>query len=262
MMIEKVLKLASFNVNSIRARLDIVIGWLRKESPDVLCLQETKAADNDFPKEAFENVHYHSVFRGEKAYNGVAIVSKEPAVDVRIGFDEYESEGTRLITATINSVPIVNTYVPQGFHPLSRQFREKLDWLQRLYDYFNKYFRPDKPLLWLGDFNIAPEPSDVYDPAHLEGHVGFHPDERAALQRFRQWGFSDVFRLHQPGPGHYTFWDYRLRNAVTKNLGWRVDHIWATRPLVEKSTGAWIDIDPRRAERPSDHTVVVAEFAV
>jgi hypothetical protein len=109
MMIEKVLKLASFNVNSIRARLDIVIGWLRKESPDVLCLQETKAADNDFPKEAFENVHYHSVFRGEKAYNGVAIVSKEPAVDVRIGFDEYESEGTRLITATINSVILTST---------------------------------------------------------------------------------------------------------------------------------------------------------
>jgi exodeoxyribonuclease-3 len=112
----------------------------------------------------------------------------------------------------------------------------------------------------VGDFNVAPEPEDVYDPAHLEGQVGFHPDERSALQRFRQWGFIDVFRLHQPGPGHYTFWDYRLKNAVARNLGWRVDHIWATRPLAEKSTRAWIDIDPRLKEKPSDHTFVVAEF--
>jgi exodeoxyribonuclease-3 len=152
--------------------------------------------------------------------------------------------------------------VPQGFHPLSKQFREKLDWLQRLYDYFNKCFRPDEPLLWAGDFNVAPEPADVYDPARLEGQVGVHPDERAALERFRQWGFTDVFRLHQPGPGHYTFWDYRLKNAVSRNLGWRVDHIWATGPLAGKSIGAWVDREPRGAERPSDHTIVVAEFAL
>jgi exodeoxyribonuclease-3 len=256
------MKVASFNANSIRARLTMVLDWMRKESPDVLCLQETKVPDNDFPQKAFEEMHYHSVFRGEKSYNGVAVVSKKKAVDVRIGFDEYELEGTRLITATIHNVPVVNTYVPQGFHPLSKQFREKLDWLQRLYDYFNKYFRPDKPLLWVGDFNVAPEPADVYDPALLEGHVGFHPDERAALQRFRQWGFIDVFRRHQAGPGHYTFWDYRLKNAVLRNLGWRVDHIWATSPLAIKSVKAWVDTDLRRAERPSDHTVVVAEFAI
>jgi exodeoxyribonuclease III len=262
MKVVKVMKIASFNANSIRARLEIILDWLRKESPDVLCLQETKVLDKDFPQKAFEDVHYHPVFRGEKSYNGVAIVSKEPAEDVRIGFDEYEAEGTRLIAAVINKIPIVNTYVPQGFHPLSKKFHEKLEWLRRLYDYFNEHFRPDNPLLWLGDFNVAPEPSDVYDPAHLEGHVGFHPDERAALQRFRQWGFLDVLRLHQPGPGHYTFWDYRLRNAVTKNLGWRIDHIWATRPLAEKSTRAWIDIDPRLKEKPSDHTFVVAEFAL
>ena len=256
----KVIKIATFNTNSIRARLDIVLAWLRKESPDVLCLQETKVPDKDFPQQAFEDMHYHPVFRGEKSYNGVAIVSKKPAEDVRIGFDEYGSEETRLITAIINKIPIVNTYVPQGFHPLSKKFREKLDWLQRLYDYFNERFRPDKPLLWAGDFNVAPEPVDVYDPAHLEGHVCFHPDERAVLQRFRQWGLVDVFRLHQPGPGQFTFWDYRLKNAVLRNLGWRVDHIWATRPLAKKSTSAWIDREPRGAEWPSDHTVVVAEF--
>jgi exodeoxyribonuclease III len=256
----KVIKIASFNANSIRARLELVLDWLRKESPDVLCLQETKVPDKDFPQKAFEDIHYHAVFRGEKSYNGVAIVSKNSPDDVRIGFDEYESEGPRLITAVINKIPIVNTYVPQGFHPLSEKFREKLDWLQRLYDYFNEHFRPDKPLLWLGDFNVAPELADVYDPARMEGQVGFHPDERAALQRFQQWGFIDVFRLHQAGPGHYTFWDYRLKNAVSKNLGWRVDHVWATPPLAEKSTRAWIDIDSRLKEKPSDHTFVVAEF--
>jgi len=259
---DKTMKIATFNANSIRARLEIILEWLQKEQPDVLCLQETKVPDKDFPQNAFEDIHYHPVFRGEKSYNGVAIVSKEPPEDIRIGFDEYESEGTRLITAIIKNVPIANTYVPQGFHPLSKKFREKLDWLQRLYDYFNEHFRPDKPLLWLGDLNVAPEPADVYDPANLEGHVGFHPDERAALQRFQQWGFIDVIRMHQPGPGHYTFWDYRLRNAVSRNLGWRVDHIWATGPLAEKSISAWIDMEPRRAERPSDHTVVVAKFAL
>jgi exodeoxyribonuclease-3 len=258
----KVMKIASFNANSIRARMDIVLDWLQKESPDVLCLQETKVPDKDFPKEAFEDMHYHAVFRGEKSYNGVALLGKNPFEEVRIGFDEYESEGTRLIAARMYNVSIVNTYVPQGFHPLSKQFREKLDWLQRLYDYFNEHYRPNKPLLWAGDFNVAPEPADVYDPVRLEGHVGFHPDERAALQRFQRWGFVDVLRLYQPGPGHYTFWDYRLKNAVPRNLGWRVDHIWATGPLAGKSLKAWIDLDPRRAERPSDHTIVVAEFAV
>jgi exodeoxyribonuclease-3 len=239
----KIMKVASFNANSIRARLKIVLDWLQKESPDVLCLQETKVPDKDFPEKAFEDMNYHAVFRGEKSYNGVAILSKKKAEDVRIGFDEYESEGPRLITATINNVPIVNTYVPQGFHPLSKKFQEKL-------------------LLWAGDFNVAPEAEDVYDPARLEGQVGFHPDERAALQRLRQWGLTDIFRLHQPGPGHYTFWDYRLRNAVTKNIGWRVDHIWATGPLAEKSLRAWIDIAPRHMEKPSDHTPVVAEFKI
>ena len=151
------MKIASFNVNSIRARLKIVLEWLLKESPDVLCLQETKVPDKDFPVKAFEDINYYSVFRGEKAYNGVAILSRSPMTDVKTGFDEYESEGTRLITATINNIPVVNTYVPQGFHPLSIKFREKLDWLQRLYYFFAENFNPEQPLLWVGDFNIAPE---------------------------------------------------------------------------------------------------------
>ena len=256
------MKIASFNVNSIRARLKIVLDWLQKESPDVLCLQETKVPDKDYPWKIFEDIHYSSVFRGEKSYKGVAILSKAPMEDVLIGFDEYESEGTRIITTSINKIPIVNTYVPQGLNPLSEEFREKLDWLQRLYDYFDENFRPDKALIWAGDFNVAPEPADVYDPKSMFGHVGYHPDEHANLQRLKDWGFVDVFRIHNPEPDQYTFWDYRIRNAVKHKMGWRIDHIWATRPLAEKSVRAWIDIDPRLSDKPSDHTFVVAEFGI
>lgn len=256
------MKIASFNVNSIRARLPTVLNWIKSQSPDVLCMQETKVSDNNFPKMKFDDIHYNSVFHGEKTYNGVAILSKPPIKKVQIGFDKHGIEGTRLIIATIKSIPIVNTYVPQGFHPLSKKFREKLDWLQRLYDYFNRNFRPDKPLLWVGDFNIAPEPIDVYDPRKLHGHVGFHPDEHAVLERFKRWGFIDVFRLYNSEPKQYTFWDYRVKNAVSRNMGWRVDHIWATRPLTEKSFRAWIDMKLRLAEKPSDHTVLVAEFRI
>jgi exodeoxyribonuclease-3 len=256
------MKVASFNVNSIRARLEIVLDWLKKESPDVLCLQETKIADKDFPQKMFETIHYHSVFRGEKSYNGVAILSKSPLENVKIGFDEYESEGTRIISTTVKKMPIVNTYVPQGFNPLSEKFREKLDWLQRLYYYFNENFRTNELLIWAGDFNVAPEPIDVYDPGFLFGQVGYHPDEHAHLQRIKEWGFVDVFRLHHPEPEQYTFWDYRTKNAVQRKMGWRIDHIWATRPLAEKSIRAWIDIDPRLSDKPSDHTFVVAEFGI
>ncbi|MEW6570695.1 MAG: exodeoxyribonuclease III [Nitrospirota bacterium] len=255
------MKVASFNVNSIRARLEIVLDWLKKESPDVLCLQETKIADKDFPKKAFETIHYYSIFRGEKSYNGVAILSRSPVENVKVGFDEYESEATRIISATVKKISIVNTYVPQGFNPLSEEFREKLDWLQRLYYYFDENFRPDKPLIWAGDFNIAPEPADVYDPGFLLGQVGYHPDEHAHLQKIKEWGFVDVFRLHHSEPEQYTFWDYRTKNAVQRKMGWRIDHIWATRPLVKKCTGAWIDVAPRLAKKPSDHTFVVAEFS-
>jgi exodeoxyribonuclease-3 len=153
----KEMKVASFNVNSIRARLPIVIDWLQKELPDILCIQETKVIDAEFPHTAFENINYCSVFRGEKSYKGVAIISKSPMKDVQIGFDNEESEGSRIITAMVNKIRIVNTYIPQGVHPLLRQFREKLAWLDRLHDYFNQYYQPDKPVLWLGDFNIAPE---------------------------------------------------------------------------------------------------------
>lgn len=254
------MKIASFNVNSIRARLDIVIEWLKKESPDVLCVQETKVVDDDFPLKAFNDINYNAVFHGEKSYNGVAIFSKLPMENVRIGFDDKGSEGTRMLTAVINNIPIVNTYIPQGSDPLSEKFQYKLDWFRRLYDYFDGSFSPDKPLLWLGDLNVAPGPIDVHDPEKLLGSVGYHPDEHAALNKIREWGFVDVFRMHETGPEQYSFWDYRIRNAIKRKVGWRIDHILTTKPLAEKSVNAWIDIEPRLKEKPSDHTPVVAVF--
>lgn len=256
------MKVASFNANSIRARLPIVLSWLRKESPHVLCLQETKVPDKDFPVQAFADIGYHAVFRGEKAYNGVAILSTEKPQKVHHGFHDDGSAETRLIEARVFGITVVNTYVPQGLSPLSPQFREKLDWLQRLLTYFRSRFRPEEPLLWAGDFNIAPGPEDVYDPLRLQGSVGFHPDEHAILGRLRDWGFVDLLRRHRPEPGLFTFWDYRIRNSVKKNLGWRIDHLWATRPLAEQSLRAWVAMEPRLAEKPSDHTFVAAEFSI
>ena len=258
------LKVATYNANSIRSRLGLVLDWLEKENPDILCLQETKVQDADFPAMAFLEAGYHVVFRGQKAYAGVAIVSREEPQEVAYGFDDGgEPDEARLIRAVIKGIPVVNTYVPQGRSPDSPQFQYKLEWLERLRALFERHYSPQEPLLWMGDFNVAPEPVDVHDPKRLKNHVDFHPLARAALEQIRKWGFVDVFRLHHPDePEQYTFWDYRVRDAVRRKLGWRVDHIWATEPLARKSTGAWIDVEARLMEKPSDHTFLVAEFAL
>ncbi len=256
-----VLKAATYNANSIRSRLGLVLEWLQREVPDVLCLQETKVQDENFPAQPIRDMGYHVVFRGQKAYAGVAIISREEPLEVDFGLDGEDE--ARLIRAVIGGIPVVNTYVPQGRSPDSEHFQYKLEWLARLRALFERHYSPDEPLLWMGDFNVAPEPIDVYDPQRLKNHVDFHPEARAALERLREWGFVDVFRLHHPGEqGQYTFWDYRARNPVERGIGWRVDHIWATVPLARRSTRAWIDVEARLAERPSDHTFLVAEFAL
>jgi exodeoxyribonuclease-3 len=257
------MKIASFNTNGIRARLSVVKSWLGRESPDVLCIQETKVQDDDFPKHAFEDISYHCTFRGQKSFNGVAILSRTPPAKVCFGFgDGDEKEEPRIITAYINDIPIVNTYVPQGTAPDSERFQYKLQWFHRLRDYFSKHFQPSGHLLWAGDFNVAPEPIDVYDPEGLLGSVCFHPDEHKALAAVQAWGFVDVFRMHNPSDKAYTFWDYRVPHAFRRGLGWRVDHIWATACLAEKSRRAWIDVAPRQLEKPSDHTIILAEFEI
>lgn len=254
------MKVATYNVNSLRSRLPLILPWLKKHDPDVLCVQETKVQDPDFPKEAFDKTGYQYVFKGQKSYNGVAIFSTSKISNVQFGFETEPKDEPRLIKAVVNGIAIVNTYIPQGYEPESEKFKYKLQWFKRLGRYFKKNFRPTQPVLWVGDFNIAPEPIDVYDPAGLLGHVCFHPDVHKVLKEVMQWGFTDIFRLHCTDPGQYTFWDYRLRAACKRNLGWRLDHIMATDPIAKKSTACYIDRQPRLASKPSDHTPLVAEF--
>ena len=255
------MKIASFNANGIRARLALILKWLEQEAPDVLCLQETKVQDHDFPAAPFEEAGYYFNFKGQKSYNGVAVISKKEPRSVSTGFIEGDDqEGPRLIRVNIDGIEIVNSYVPQGQDPSSAQFKYKIAWLGRLEKYFKANFTKDTPLVWTGDFNVAPEPGDVYDPEKLLGSIGYHPDEHRALKEVMEWGFVDVYRKHHPLEKAFTFWDYRIPNAVKRGLGWRVDHIWATKNLAEKSKAAWIDKEPRLWQRPSDHTFIVAEF--
>jgi len=254
------MKVASFNVNSLRARLTLVLQWLAEHQPDTLCVQETKVQDIDFPTNAFDETEYKYTFKGQKSYNGVAIFSRSKITNVEFGFDDEPRDQPRLIKTEINGIVIVNTYIPQGYLPGSEKFEYKLNWFNRLLTFFEKNFTPTDPVLWVGDFNVAPEPIDVYDPEGLSGHVCYHPDVHKALNDVMQWGFVDVFRMHCREAGQYTFWDYRMRNSFKRNLGWRLDHIMATETLAKKCTACYVDKEPRATERPSDHTPIVAEF--
>jgi len=256
------LKVATFNANSIRARMELVLDWLERERPDILGLQETKVQDRDFPAEPLRGAGYQIVFRGQKAHAGVAMLSREEPQAVHFGFDDGgQADEPRLIRAEIAGLPVVNTYVPQGRSPDSDHFQYKLEWLARLRGLFERHYRPDEPLLWMGDFNVAPQPIDVHDPQRLKDHVDFHPQARQALEQVREWGFVDLLRKHHPDEPMYTYWDYRARDPVERGVGWRVDHIWATESLAQKCRRVWVDVEARLAERPSDHTFLVAEFA-
>jgi exodeoxyribonuclease-3 len=256
-------KVATFNVNSIRSRMPIVLDWLQGQEPDVLCLQETKVEDKDFPTSGFEEAGYQVAFFGQKRWNGVAMVSKEPLDKVTCGFEGGPSEeGPRMIRGVVSGVTLVNTYIPQGRDVENEQFTYKIGWFKRLCKMFENSYRPDDLILWCGDLNHAPEPIDVYDPEALQGHVCFHPKVDRVFRKILAWGFEDVFRRHCGEPKQYSFYDYRLPNGVKRGLGWRIDHILTTHPLAEKSTASYIDLDPRLKPKPSDHTPVVAEFTL
>jgi exodeoxyribonuclease-3 len=242
--------------------MGIITSWLEKEEPDLLCLQETKVQDKDFPINAFKELGYNVLFRGQKSYNGVAMISRSPINDVRLNLYEGEEEQARFISITLMDIPVLNVYVPQGFAPGTEKFKYKLTWLNDLLSHIKEYYNPDVPLLLAGDFNVALEPEDLYDPEGLEGHVGFHPEEQNIMKKLLDWGLVDIFRQHHSGGGHYTFWDYRIPNALKRKMGWRIDYIFATRTLAEKATRVWIDTEPRSFEKPSDHTFLVAEFDI
>lgn len=255
------MKIATFNANSIRSRLEIVLRWLERHRPDALAIQETKVQDADFPVEAFRNAGWHVAFRGEKAYNGVAVVTREKPDAVAFGFEDGgPPDETRLMRIRLDSLNLVNTYVPQGRaidHPL---YAYKLEWLARLRRDFEQRFSPRDQVLWVGDLNVAPTEIDVAKPETKRQHVCFHETVRRAFADTVDWGFVDLFRRFHPEPGHYSFFDYRQPRSLARNQGWRIDHLLATPPLAETCTAAEIDLAPRRADKPSDHTFVWTAF--
>ena len=254
------MKIATWNVNSIRARLNTVLSWLEQARPDALCMQETKVIDEVFPTGAFEAIGYRVAVSGQKTYNGVAIVARHELTKVLAGFPDYDAAGQkRLIAANVGPIRLVNVYVPHGATPDSPKFYYKLEFMDQLYNYLERLHEPDELLILAGDFNVAPEPRDVYDAEAMEGQIGFHPEERAALATVKSWGFEDVFRKHRSGDGLYSWWDYRA-GAFHRNMGLRIDHIWGSPPLATLSTDSGMDKEQRALPKPSDHIPVWATF--
>ena len=254
--------IATFNANSLRSRLGVVLPWLASNQPDVLAIQETKVQDADFPLDAFDDTGYKIIYRGQKKYNGVAILSKEPATDVVSHLPQDASDQARFLKAKVGPVTILNTYVPQGMEVDSEKFEYKLNWFRWLRDYMDAHHNPDEPLVWLGDLNVARTDIDVHDPKRLWGHVCFCEPVQKSLEEVMDWGLTDVFRKFHPEPDHYTFWDYRAPNALKRNAGWRLDYIMTTDTLTKVCKRCWIDRDPRGWEKPSDHTFLLAEFDI
>jgi exodeoxyribonuclease-3 len=256
------MKIATWNVNSIAIRLEQVLNWLAATKIDVLCLQEIKCTDEKFPQIVFLEAGYHSVFLGQKSYNGVAILSRYPIEDPHYNFpDDTEDAPKRLISAVIENIRIVNTYIPNGTELWTDKFTFKLDWLQRLRRYFDETCPKESDVLLCGDFNVAPDELDVWSVSAWTGKLHFTKPERAAIHHVKQWGFVDVFRMKNGNLQEFSWWNYR-ESAFSKNQGLRIDHIWTSASLAEKCVACWIDREPRAWERPSDHTPVVAEFSM
>ena len=255
------MRIATFNANSIRSRLEAVGAWAAAAHPDILCIQETKVQDPEFPALELEGFGFRCAFRGEKSYNGVAVLSTRPADAVEFGFrDGGPADETRLAIARYGNLTVVNTYVPQGREVDHPMFGYKLEWFARLRQLFDARFKHDDLLLWCGDLNVAAEPADVHSPEQYADHVCYHEDARAAFARCRAWGFVDVFRTFHPEPGQYSFFDYRTPNAAKRGIGWRLDYLLASPALAVCAKDCFIDLAPRLAAKPSDHTFVAADF--
>lgn len=255
------MKIATYNANSIRSRLPMLLEWLEKHQPDVLGIQETKCQDDDFPVDVIREAGFHVAFKGEKSYNGVALICKNEPQDVKFGFDDGgPADETRLIRAVVDGVSIVNTYVPQGRAIDHVMYKYKLGWYKRLKNLFETEYSVDEPLAWIGDINIAVEPIDVNNPAGKKNDPCYHIDAHNGFLDVCSFGFTDIFRKHHPDEEMYSFFDYRVKNAVERNMGWRIDYVLTTDPLAQKSVACEIDLEPRKMEKPSDHTFVIAEF--
>ena len=263
------MRIATWNVNSVRTRLDQVCAWLSREQPEVLCLQETKVADDLFPLQAFEELGYAVAISGQKAYNGVAIVSRLPLEDVQVGFAallpddpvaERLGEQKRVISARVEGLRILNLYVPNGSSLRSDKYAYKLEWLQCLHRYLEAQEQQGEPLVMVGDFNIAPEDRDIHDPERLRGGIMASDAEREALRALLGERLADVFRLFEPNSGHWSWWDYRSGGWET-GRGWRIDHIYLECDLLDLASGCLIHKEQRGNPQPSDHAPVLVNLA-
>lgn len=255
------MKLATWNVNSIRARKAQVLGWLESEAPDVLCLQETKVADDDFPVAEIEDLGYRSVVWGQPAYNGVAILSRDEPTSVTRGFgpDEDGDEQARVIAATVAGVRVYCVYIPNGEGPGSPKYAYKMKWIEDLLLTLERDDDPGKPLAICGDFNVAPADRDVHNPAVWHDRIMCTAGERERLEALMSWGLRDGFRLVEPGDAQFSWWDYRL-GAFKKNRGLRIDLILLTEPLASRVRAASIDRSTREGKGTSDHAPVIVEL--
>ncbi len=262
------MKIATWNVNSIRIRLEQVIDWLKQNPVDVLCLQETKVVDADFPRSPLEELGYHVYCSGQKSYNGVAIISRQPLSDINRGFatilphvEPELDEQKRVITGVIDQIRIVNLYVPNGSAVGSEKYLYKLKWLATLKEYLQLLLKSQSAISVCGDFNIALEAIDIHDKVNPDNHIMASETERQALRDILTLGFTDAFRKFTTEGGHYSWWDYRTA-AFRRNLGWRIDYHYLTPALYECATSCIIDVEPRKLTQPSDHTPVVVELNV
>lgn len=255
----KLFKIATWNVNSLRVRLDHVLAWLNSNQPDVLALQETKVENQHFPEAPFKAAGYHVLFNGQKTYNGVALISRVPMQHLVTVFPEFDDPQRRILVVTLGSLRIVNIYVPNGARLDSEKYVYKLQWLKQLKAYLEQELLRHPHLIVLGDFNIAPEDSDVYDAKVWQGQVLVSPLERQALKEIITLGFKDSFRLFNNQPGHYTWWDYRA-GAFRRNHGLRIDHILTSNALASRCIACNIDKEIRLWEKPSDHVPVIASY--
>ena len=253
------MRVATWNINSLRLRLERLIEWLRSIEPDVVALQETKVVDELFPAAALAEAGYQAAFAGEKSYNGVALLATQPLADVRVEYPLAESGAKRLISGVVGNTRFYSAYFPNGRAPETPFYDEKIRWIDAIGELVQREAQQRNVVL-LGDYNVAPRPIDVYDPALLASHIHFTAGERSALDRLAERGLTDAFRLIRQEGEQYSWWDYR-QGMFRRNLGLRIDHCWVTAQLAPRVTDAFIDKPERAKDSASDHAPVVVDFS-
>jgi len=254
------MKLASWNVNSLKVRLPHVLDWLAEHQPDILGLQETKTIDENFPQDEIEAAGYQVNFAGQKTYNGVAVISKLPATDIVTDLPGLDDPQRRVLGCTVGDVRFLNLYIPNGSEVGSEKYEYKLGWLDALIKYVKTQLAEHNNFVVVGDYNIAPDDRDLWDPEGWKDKILVSPPERAALQKLFDMGLTDTFRLFEQEENLYSWWDYRAA-GFRRNNGMRIDLLLSSPAMTERCTASYIDKEPRKLERPSDHAPVVAEFS-